>query len=389
MFANEWGHINRGVFLCDWGDFMRRKILIVDDTDMNRDLLSEVFEKDYEILEATNGDDALDILNKEKENIAVVLLDLVMPTTNGQEVLSVMNRSGMLDDIPVIIVSSDQSTASEKECLKNGAYDFIHKPFDDLIVKTRVTNAINQYWYKRGLEEKVANQFEEINDKNELLKKQNNILKKQSEKLKKNNASIIDVLGNVVESRSMESGKHVQRVKYYTKIMAEEMMKRFPKYGLTKMMVEIITDASALHDIGKIAIPDHILLKPGRLTDDEFEEMKSHTTRGCELFEQIKGIWDSRYNKVSYEICRYHHERYDGRGYPEGLSGDEIPISAQIVSVADVYDALTHKRCYKDAFPQEVAFEMIVNGECGTFSPELMECFVNVKDKMSKVEENL
>lgn len=205
------------------------------------------------------------------------------------------------------------------------------------------------------------------------------MLQLQAEKLQQSNVKIIDILGTVVEYRNLESGEHINRVKGFTKILAERLMEEYPEYGLTPKSVEMISSASALHDIGKIAIPDHILLKPGRLTEEEFDYMKSHTTRGCDILNSIEGVWDDSYGKLSYDICRHHHERYDGKGYPDGLKGEEIPIAAQIVSVADVYDALVTERVYKGAYTKDEAFHMIVNGECGVFSPKLLECFRHVR----------
>ena len=210
-------------------------------------------------------------------------------------------------------------------------------------------------------------------------------MKSQAEQLKRRNQDIIEILGTVVEYRNLESGEHVKRVGEYTRILAETFMVEYPEYGLTQEKINVIVSASALHDIGKITIPDSILLKPGRLTKDESEYMKSHTTRGCELLESMKNVLDPQYEKVSYEICRHHHERFDGKGYPDGLVGDAIPLSAQLVSVADVYDALVNERCYKDAFPPEEAFHMIVNGECGVFSPRLMEVFRKVRPEFEKL----
>ena len=217
------------------------------------------------------------------------------------------------------------------------------------------------------------------------LKNQYEMICRQAKVLEKRNEQITDILAEVVESRNLESGEHVKRVKAYTRILAQELKKRYPEYGLTDEEVHIIESASAVHDIGKIAIPDNILLKPGRLTDEEFACMKSHTLRGCEVLGHIEGVWDERYRKYAYTICRHHHERFDGRGYPDQLEGDAIPIEAQIVSVADVYDALISERCYKQAFTKEQAFEMITNSKCGTFSPKLMDCFRNAREAMESV----
>ena len=211
------------------------------------------------------------------------------------------------------------------------------------------------------------------------------MLKEQAKKLEESNEKIIDILGTVVESRNLESGEHIKRVKGLTGVLALQVMADYPEYGLDEQKVEAIVAASSLHDVGKISIPDHILLKPSRLTEKEFEYMKLHTTKGCEILDKIEGIWDEEYKEMSYEICRYHHERYDGKGYPDHLEGEQIPISAQIVSIADVYDALVCERVYKKAFPKDIAFHMIMNGECGVFSPKLLECFQKVKNEFERI----
>ncbi len=337
-----------------------KKILIADDVEMNRDILTEILEDDYQIETVDNGAKVIEVLSERIDEFAVLLLDLVMPNVDGFGVLKVMNEEGWIDKLPVLIISGEQSVQSEKDCFNWGVSDFIRKPFDDTLVKKRVGNVAELSIYRRSLEQKVE---------------------EQTQRLKEVNENIVDILGSVVESRSLESGQHIQRVKGYTKILAFEMMDTYKEYEFTKEKIDVIVSASSLHDIGKVAIPDNILLKPGRFTPEEFEIMKTHTTRGCELLEGIKGNWDEEYNKVSWEICRYHHERYDGKGYPDHLVGEEIPISAQLVSIADVYDALISKRCYKDAYELEEAYNMILNGECGTFSPKLIECFKRSRDK--------
>ena len=337
-----------------------KKILIADDVEMNRDLLTEILEDVYQLETVDDGEKVISVLSERIDEFAVLLLDLVMPNMDGIEVLKVMNERGWIDKLPVLIISGEQSVQSEKDCFNWGVSDFIRKPFDDTLVKRRVGNVAELSLYRRSLEQKVEEQTQRLNKVNE---------------------NIVDILGSVVESRSLESGQHIQRVKGYTKILALEMMDAYKEYELTKEKIEVIVLASALHDIGKVAIPDNILLKPGRFTPEEFEIMKTHTTRGCELLDEIRGNWDEEYSKASWEICRYHHERHDGKGYPDHLVGDEIPISAQLVSIADVYDALISKRCYKDAYELEEAYNMILNGECGTFSPKLIECFKRSKDK--------
>lgn len=352
---------------------MRNMIVIVDDMEMNREILSEIMGDEYEILLAENGQTGLDLITLHKEELAAILLDLVMPVMDGFDVLKELQLSEELKKIPVLIISGERSVNIEKRCFDYGISDFIRKPFDNMLIKKRVKNAVDLFHHQEYLEEKVEKQTA-------TLRKQYKLLRSQADRLRRSNENIIDVLGNVVESRNLESGEHVMRVKGYTRILAQEMMQEFPEYELTPEQIRIIVSASSLHDIGKIAIPDSILLKPGRLTNEEFDIMKTHTTKGCEVLENIKDVWDDEYGLVSYEICRHHHERYDGRGYPDGLKGDDIPISAQVVSIADVYDALVNERCYKAAFTKEKAYEMIMNGECGVFSPKLLKCFGNVKE---------
>lgn len=351
---------------------MKNIVLIVDDVEINRELLEETLKDEYQIISVGNGREALDILEQKHEEIAVMILDLVMPQMDGFQVLEEVRKHPWSNHLAIIVISSENTVKTEKKCFDLGVADFIHRPFDDVLVKRRVNNIVSLYQYQEGLEQKIEQQTE-------TLKKQFRLLQMQAERLKQSKENVIDILGTVVEYRNLESGEHIKRVKGYTKILAERLMQDYPEYGLTKEKIEIIVSASALHDIGKIAIPDSILLKPGKLTKDEFEYMKSHTTRGCEILSDIENIWDEEYEKASYEICRYHHERYDGKGYPDGLKGEEIPISAQIVSIADVYDALVNERVYKSAFTKEKAFQMIVAGECGMFSPKLLDCFWNVR----------
>ncbi len=359
---------------------MRNKILIVDDVEINRDLLTEILKDEYEIVLAANGRQALDTLEKEHDEISVMLLDLIMPEMDGFEVLEVVKKKPWGNQIGIMIISGDDAVQTEARCFELGVSDFIHRPFNEKLVRKRVHNIVSLFQYQEELEQKVEKQTE-------VLRKQYKLLQHQAEQLRQSNSNVIDILGTVVECRNLESGEHVRRVKGYTRILAERLMQDYPEYGLTQEGIEVIVSASALHDIGKIAIPDAILLKPGRLTDEEFEYMKSHTTRGCEILKNIKGVWNKEYSAASYDICRYHHERYDGRGYPDGLKGEDIPISAQIVAVADVYDALVNERVYKSAFSKEKAFQMITTGECGVFSPKILECFWNVRKDFERLAE--
>lgn len=345
---------------------MRDTILIVDDIDINRDMLEGILCEEYHILTASNGIEAMRIIKQECTRLSAVLLDLVMPEMDGYEVLKSMSSLGYLSQIPVLVISTEDSLYSEKQCFNAGVSDFIHKPFDKDLVRTRVDNIVNLYQYKQHLEEKVN---------------------EQTRIIRRRNSNILELLGSITETRNLESGEHVKRVKEYTRIIGELMMFKYPKYNLTPEILAVIIGASALHDVGKIGIPDSILLKPGKLTDEEYEIMKTHTTIGCEFFNNAGGMWDDEYAHMSYDICRHHHERCDGRGYPDHLKGDDIPIAAQLVSLADVYDALVHKRCYKDAYSKTEAFDMIMRGECGQFSPELLDCFQCGISEMEKVGE--
>ena len=316
----------------------------------------------------------------EHEDIAVLLLDLIMPEMDGFAVLESLQQKPWGSKLAIMIISGDTAAQTEARCFDLGVADFIHRPFNNTLVRKRVHNVVSLYQYQEELEQRVEKQTE-------TLRKQYGLLMRQAEQLRRSKAKVIDILGTVVEYRNLESGEHIMRVKGYTRILAERLMQDYPEYGLTKEKIEVIVSASALHDIGKIAILDSILLKPGRLTDEEFAYMKSHTTRGGEILKNIKNAWDEEYGKMSYEICRYHHERYDGKGYPDGLKGDGIPVSAQIVSIADVYDALVNERVYKSAFSKEKAFQMIATGECGVFSPKLLDCFWNVRKEFEQLAE--
>lgn len=360
---------------------MKDKILIVDDTQLNRELLKDILCEEYDILEAENGREALDIVRHEMTNIAAILLDLIMPVMDGFTFLEELQKLNIMDKVPILVISGEKSVQNEKKCFDYGVSDFIGRPFNSVLVTRRVQNVVNHYAYKNKLEEKVEEQTSS-------LREAYNTLKIQAEKLQKRNQEIIDMLGNIVEYRNLESGEHIQRVKGYTKILAKKFSMQYPEYNLDKDTVATIVDISALHDIGKIAIPDSVLLKPGKLTKEEFEYMKTHTIRGCEILDKMGKDWEPKFKKISMEIVRYHHERYDGKGYPDGLKGEDIPVSAQIVSLADVYDALVSERCYKNAYSKDQAFNMIVGGECGVFSPKLIEVFREVRNDFENFADN-
>ncbi len=341
----------------------RQKILIVDDSEMNRLILSEMLGDDYEIVEAEDGGKAVAILQKHSAEISLVLLDVVMPVMDGYAVLAVMNTQRWIEDIPVIMISAETSPAHINRAYELGVTDFISRPYDATIVKRRVVNTILLYAKQKKLVAMVSDQIYEK---------------------EKNSNLMISILSHIVEFRNGESGLHILHVQTFTDILLRRLVQITDKYYLSPSEITLISNASALHDIGKISIPDSILNKPGRLTKEEFEIMKTHSAVGAAMLDELPYYKDEPLVKVAYEICRWHHERYDGRGYPDGLKGDEIPISAQIVAMADVYDALTSDRVYKKAFSHEVAMDMIMNGECGTFNPVLLQCLCDCADKIRK-----
>ena len=350
----------------------KQQVLIVDDEEINRVILRGLFENDYEILEAENGQEAIRQL-EDNTNIVLVLLDVVMPVMNGFGVLEHLKDKEMLMQIPVILITGETVQDTDDQAYSYGVADVIHKPFYPHIVRRRARNIIELYQNKYHMEERLAEQEREI--------------RAQEQKLRENNEFMIDALSSVVEFRSLETGEHTRRVKYFTRILLKYLMMQFPKYNLTPRQIDEISRASALHDIGKIGIPDSILLKPGRLTDSEFEIMKTHTTIGCELLEKFHNNQEEDFYRYCYEICRHHHERWDGKGYPDHLVGEEIPISAQIVSIVDVYDALVSPRVYKTAYANNIAYEMILNGECGQFSPDVIECLMLAKKDFFNIVE--
>lgn len=358
-----------------------KKILIVDDIFINREILKDILQSaGYECEEAADGEEALEKLRSNIDAYGLVLLDIVMPNVDGFGVLEEMNRRDWLDEVPVIVITGELTQEVEDKALSLHASDYIRKPFDDSIVLKRAGNIFELYSYKRSLEQKVDEKTRELREANE-------VLSAQAAQIKLFNENIVDFLGVVVEYRHTESGLHVKRVKEYTELLCRKAMAMYPEYELTENKIQRIAQASVLHDLGKVAIPDSILLKPGRLTDEEYDFMKNHTVMGAELVLQVKGAWDDDFRDIAYDICRHHHERYDGKGYPDGLTGEETPFCAQAVSIADVYDALVEDRVYKKAFTHEVAIDMILHGECGTFSPKLLECLKQVEEDFRRISQ--
>ena len=339
------------------------QLLVVDDSEMNREILKEILGKEYRILEACDGEEALKMLEQYGTEISLVLLDIIMPKMDGFEVLAYMNRDKWIEDIPVIMISSEGSESYIRRAYELGASDYISRPFDAKVVYQRVINMIKLYAKQRRLIHLVTDQIYEK---------------------EKNNRMMTGILSQIVEFRNGESGLHVLHINILTQLLLEKLMRKSENYDLSWSQQHMIATASALHDIGKIGIDEKILNKPGKLTKEEFEAMKQHTIIGARMLDSLEMYHDEEMMKYAYEICRWHHERYDGKGYPGGLKGEEIHISAQVVSLAGVYDVLGSDRVYKKAYSHEKAIEMILNGECGMFNPLLLECLVEIQDKVRK-----
>ncbi len=337
------------------------KILIADDSEMNRSILADILGEDYQIVEAENGLEAVAILKDKGPEISLVLLDIVMPGMDGFEVLAMMNKYQWIEDIPVIMISAENSTSHIDHAYEMGVADYISRPFDAVVVKRRIVNTILLYAKQKKLVNMVSDQIYEKEKRSSLM---------------------IDILSHIVEFRNGESGLHVLHIHIITEMLLECLLQKTKKYDLNYSDISLISTASALHDIGKIAIPDEILNKPEKLTREEFEVIKAHSETGASMLKELPYHQDEPLVKAAYEICRWHHERYDGSGYPDGLKGEEIPVSAQIVALADVYDALTSERVYKKAYSHEKAVEMILNGECGQFNPLVLECLMEISDRL-------
>ena len=341
----------------------KSQILLVDDSKMNRMILKEILGGDYSILEAENGQECLEKMQAEAGNIALVLLDINMPVMDGFEVLKAMNANHTIEDTPVIMISSEDSDAAIRRSYELGASDYVNRPFDARIVYRRVTNTIKLYAKQRRLVQMVSDQI----------------------RARENNTdTLVGVLSHIVEFRNGESGAHVRHIRIITERLLHRLLEISSRYSITAEQQDLIPLASALHDIGKIGIDEKILNKPGKLTPEEFKVIQTHSMLGAKMLHDLDGFAEQPLLQTAYEIARWHHERWDGRGYPDGLKGDEIPVSAQLVSLADVYDALTSERCYKKAFSHEKAVQMILNGECGAFNPLLLQCLTDIQDDLKE-----
>ena len=341
----------------------RSQILIVDDSELNRSMLADILYKEYGVLEAENGREAIAMLQEHEHEISLMLLDIVMPEMDGFEVLAVMGKNKWLESIPVIIISAESASTYIDSAYDLGATEYISRPFDPKAVQRRVGNTVLLYSKQKMLENMVTNQM----------------LDKE-----KSNLIMVEVLSHIVEFRNGESGMHVLNIRSITKMLLAQLCRISDQYSAIQPRIPLIANASALHDIGKISISESILNKPGKLTPEEWLIMKTHSEAGANILESTRYYPHEELVSVARDICRWHHERYDGKGYPDGLVGDDIPIEAQVVALADVYDALTHKRVYKEALPHEVSMRMIFDGECGAFNLLLLQCLADIGPQLEK-----
>ncbi len=349
----------------------RNKILVADSDFGDRAAIRNILDDKYDIIEANDGIEFMKEVYKNSESILLILLNVAMSYVDGFDVMQKLNEEGIIYQVPVILILDDDSYEIEQYGNEFGVSDFIVKPFNIPIIKNRIFNVINLYEAKNYLEFLVENQTMQLYKKNlELME--------QKEKVFKVNEAVIEILGTIIEHRNTESNNHIKRIKLFTKVMLNVMAEKYPEYRLDERKINLIANASAMHDIGKIVMPDSILLKPDKITPEEFEILKQHTVKGGEILTKLGIIENDEYYKYCYEICMYHHEKWDGNGYPEGLKGDEIPLSAQVVGIADAYDSITNDNVYRKGIPHEEAVKMILNGECGQFSDKIIDCFKSI-----------
>lgn len=350
----------------------RNTILILENDETSSTKLTEIFQDKYKILHVTTEKEGIEVLRKKAASLAVVLVNLSIPANDNFQILQRLSEKKFLERIPFIMITDEQTEAYEKKGYEYGIVSYIRKPFVPDVTRQLVDNVVEVFQYKVKLEITVRTQTQK-------LQKQNAMLKAMAEKQKHMNEVLIDSLSNIVEFRNLESEQHIKRIREFTLCLGTSVMKLYPEYELTAEKLDIIGWASSLHDIGKIVIPDHIILKAGKLTEDEYEIIKSHTTKGAEIIEKVIHLDSQIFCDYAYDIARHHHEKYDGNGYPDGLKGEEISIAAQIVSLVDVYDALTSKRVYKAAYNTEKAFQLIINGQSGAFSSKVLKAFTEAR----------
>lgn len=392
---------------------MRDTVLIADMNELNREMLSEAFDGSFKVIEAEDGEAAVLAIKNNADKLAAMVLDYNLSSVSGIDILEKVCEEPWFSLVPSVIISDDGSIKAERASFKAGATEFSRKPFDPGFLSGKIKKLCDLYNVKEKLDitkkelletqAKLENKEEELKKKDAALASGSSpagtapsstsqisdskvIITDDLKTLQRMHDNMVEMIGQMVEYKNPESHNHVRRVKGLTKIMALEMAKKYPEYNLDETRITMIVSAVSLHDIGKIALRDEVLLKPGRLTDEEYEYMKSHTLKGVDILGTIQGVWSPEYDRIVHEVVRSHHEKYDGGGYPDGLKGDDIPVSAQIISLADTYDALVNDRIYKKAFPKDVAFEMILLGDCGVFPPKILECFKACREKMENWE---
>lgn len=341
---------------------MKKRVLVVDDLLQNRLILEDILSSDYEVLLASGGKEAIDIIDKNHKTLSLVLLDMVMDDCNGLDVLKNIKAKNYLERLPIMMISSDSDQEIIQQAFNLGVVDFISRSIPGLVILNRVKNTIALYEKQQNLYDLVKDQIKEKEKSNQIM---------------------LNIFSEIVETRNGESGAHCLHISAITEVLIRKLLNKTDKYKIDELLITDICCASSLHDIGKILIPDNILNKPGRLTNEEFAIIKTHTTEGAKMLDNLSSYKSERLVNLAHDIALYHHERYDGRGYPEQLIGDAIPIWSQIVSIADVIDALTSERCYKKAFSFDEAYRMILNNECGVFNPLLIECMVESKEQIA------
>ena len=344
----------------------KETVLIVDDSDINREILVSILKNEYDLIEAADGEECINKLNEYGTRISAVLLDLIMPNMNGFDVLDYMNKNDLIGEIPVITITGDESQDTVRVAYEKGVSDYITRPFDAKVVYRRVSNTIKVYSRQKRLI------FE---------------LKSQMREKEKNRDMIVEILCRIIEKRGGYVGNHASHITEFTRLLLEKLVSKKDDCDIKAKDIFAISTAAALHDLGKVQIDRAIIDKKGKLTNEEFEIIKTHTTAGEEMLIDLADFEDEPLVNYARQICRSHHERYDGKGYPDGLKGDEIPIAAQVVSVCDVYDALISERPYKRAYTHDEAVKMIKNGECGAFNPVILECFDECADKFKDIIE--
>lgn len=348
----------------------KRNIIIADSNEDRGEELRVLLSGAYNVIMVSDGEQLLKKVADYFKRLSAIILDADIPKIPAEKVMDALSNKKITKYVPVIVMA-DRTSEITRMYYDKGAAAFLRPPYNSRSAKAKVDNLVKTYAERKWLEKKVIQQNRELSYQADMLRKLNN--------------NILDMMGTIIEFRGIEDNNHIRRVKEYTQVLGEAVATFFKEYQLDAEQISCIATSSSMHDIGKILIPDSIVLKAGKLTADEFDIIKSHTTKGCEMLEAVSKYQEEIYYRYSYEICRYHHERYDGSGYPEGLTGDEIPISAQIVSVAEAFDALMCDTVYRKAVDFDRACEMIVEGECGTFSPKLIQCFKVSQEKIRAI----